>query len=53
MDSSIVSLDETQFNTFVESMKTINILTNRVEFLLILNCIILGVFIFSLLRSKS
>jgi len=51
--NNIVTLDETQYQTLVGISERTDLLTNRVEVLVIFNIIILCLFIYALMRSKT
>lgn len=51
--ATVVQLDQTQYDTFIQQSNTINLLTNRVEFLLFLNITIVAFLLYNLMRSKS
>lgn len=50
---NIVSLDEVQFQTIASISQRTDLLTNRVETMLIFNIVLLCLFIFALMRSRT
>ena len=52
-NESSLSLDETQFQTFQAISERLDLLTNRFEIMLLLFIVLLTLFIYNLMRSKS
>lgn len=50
--NTVVQLDPVQFETIQHSLTLQSLLTNRVEWLLLLNVVMLVLFIYHLMRSK-
>lgn len=50
--ASTVQLETTQYQTFIDQSNQLNLLTNRVEAMLLLNIVLIALIIFQFMRSK-